>query len=595
MRLLNTETYELETVLHPNEYAILSHTWGGGEVTFDDLKDLNAASQKQGWGKIKNTCRLALEQGIRYAWIDTCCIDKSSSAELSEAINSMFRWYKESTACCVYLSDLSPVYPSRSDLPTDNPRLDPFVANHTMANLHKCRWFTRGWTLQELIAPRNMSFFDKRWICRGSKQDLLHLLTTITGIDNIILLNPALIPSIPVAKKMSWAANRQTTRAEDMAYSLLGIFDEEIAKSTNDLSLFAWVDPVALNNDYHDRWYGILATSPSQFSRCSELANIHSPVSYFAQSFSITNRGVEFRTCLKVERASGDCLMPLHCVTSPSEANSPDGIVICLLKTPRGFVRHRAGKFITDSVTHGDLDELIDPAPGLVWVLKTLSGDEFNRVVTRFHQSFAFRATWTWTPERDRHWTHTLTTYDPRERYMKEDPSHPVSWDESTSRFMTDGQSWFTGLLYLMMTPKEEGIRPPPVWIFCGFTQVKDEHGNSTPTPWIVPWAEERGGGWEEQKGIEVQDKLPDMRKRSRSMHYPFFLAYAGRKIREMLDAQGFIQPEYRLKNREFNLRVYVGVATGRDDVEAIHRVQITIQNDNVRRGPRRASEVVGA
>ncbi|KAK4221559.1 het domain protein [Podospora fimiseda] len=223
MHLLNTATYQLESVLHPKQYAILSHIWGYGEVTFDDMKDISAASQKPGWEKIKNTCRLVVERGIQYAWIDTCCIDKSSSAELSEAINSMFRWYKESTVCHVYLSGLNPVYPS--DHTSDYPHPDAVIANHTMTNLHKCRWFTRGWTLQELIAPLKMAFYDKRWMYRGDKQDLVNLLTTITGIESSILLDPMLLPSIPVAKRMSWAANHQTTRAEDIAYSLMGIFD----------------------------------------------------------------------------------------------------------------------------------------------------------------------------------------------------------------------------------------------------------------------------------------------------------------------------------------------------------------------------------
>ncbi|KAK4221558.1 hypothetical protein QBC38DRAFT_521809 [Podospora fimiseda] len=227
--------------------------------------------------------------------------------------------------------------------------------------------------------------------------------------------------------------------------------------------------------------------------------------------------------------------MPLHCVTSPSQTNSPGGLVLRLLKTPRSFVRHRAGEFASDNITLRDLDKVIDPTPSLVCVLKTLTGDEFSR----FDHSFAFRATWTCALEKDRQWTHTLTPYDPRECYMKQDSFHPASWDESTWWFMTDGQSWFTGLLYLMMTPKEEGICPPPIWIFCGSTQVKDEQGAPQLTPWIVPWRGQYGGGWEEQKNVAVQDKLPDILKMSQSMNYPFFLEYTGRKIREMLRDQG--------------------------------------------------------
>jgi hypothetical protein len=137
MRLINTTTLQLEdfTLRDVPPYAILSHTWGADEVTFQDMKackpDLNT---EHGYTKIVETCRLALEQGLGYAWVDTCCIDKSSSAELTESINSMFGYYARSSICFAYLVDLQPGMSEES--------------------MHACRWFTRGWTLQELIAPR---------------------------------------------------------------------------------------------------------------------------------------------------------------------------------------------------------------------------------------------------------------------------------------------------------------------------------------------------------------------------------------------------------------------------------------------------------
>lgn len=184
------------------------------------------------------TCRLARQRDLSYAWIDTCCIDKSSSAELTEAINSMFNWYKKSAICFAFLSDLS--------ASEDEVQKNEFW---------RCRWFTRGWTLQELIAPEKVEFYDQRWQWSGTKKSLQRKLSAITGIDLEILEDSNLLSTIPVARRMSWASRRKTSRVEDRAYSLLGLFDvnvpliygegpkafirlqEEIMKQKNDLSL----------------------------------------------------------------------------------------------------------------------------------------------------------------------------------------------------------------------------------------------------------------------------------------------------------------------------------------------------------------------
>jgi hypothetical protein len=141
MRLINTRTLELQdfslSIIPP--YAILSHTWGGDEVTFQDMS-LPGHILKTGYSKIKQTCQLALQDSLEFAWVDTCCIDKSSSAELTESINSMFQWYMNAAVCYVFL-----------DLPENGQAED---------GLNKCRWFTRGWTLQELLAPNTVKFYD---------------------------------------------------------------------------------------------------------------------------------------------------------------------------------------------------------------------------------------------------------------------------------------------------------------------------------------------------------------------------------------------------------------------------------------------------
>ena len=147
---------------------------------------------------------------MKYAWVDTCCIDKSSSAELSESINSMFKWYRQATTCYAYLEDVD--------------THDPADFKSPDSSLSKSRWFRRGWTLQELVAPRNVTFYNAKWEKIGDKKDHVLELEAITGIDPDVLGGKA-PQAVPIAWRMSWAADRETTRIEDVAYSLLGIFD----------------------------------------------------------------------------------------------------------------------------------------------------------------------------------------------------------------------------------------------------------------------------------------------------------------------------------------------------------------------------------
>ncbi|KAB5536325.1 heterokaryon incompatibility protein-domain-containing protein [Coniochaeta sp. 2T2.1] len=219
MWLLNVDTFELEyfPAVPRHEYAISSHTWEDGEVLFVDMAQKERAKNKTGWHKIENTCRLARAYGARYAWIDTCCIDKSSSAELTEAINSMFRYYRDSKVCLAYLSDC------KVPVGADRRSLD------FRSLLAPCRWFTRGWALQELIAPQSVLFFDGDWCSLRQKHELVTELSSVTGITSAVLrmhdysVDP--IDAVPVWERMSWAASRTTTREEDIAYCLLGIFD----------------------------------------------------------------------------------------------------------------------------------------------------------------------------------------------------------------------------------------------------------------------------------------------------------------------------------------------------------------------------------
>ncbi|TGO66537.1 hypothetical protein BOTNAR_0059g00190 [Botryotinia narcissicola] len=194
------------------KYAILSHTWGADtdELTFQDL--MNGTGQgKSGYRKLQFCGEQAKRDGLQYFWVDTCCIDKASSAELQEAINSMFRWYQNATKCYVYLSDVSTnIYEQTS--------------SSWQPTFRKSRWFTRGWTLQELIAPRSVDFFCLDGMLLGDKISLQHLINEITGIDTSALHGQNL-SDFSIDERMSWAKNRETKREEDMAYCLLGIFD----------------------------------------------------------------------------------------------------------------------------------------------------------------------------------------------------------------------------------------------------------------------------------------------------------------------------------------------------------------------------------
>ncbi|KAH7358237.1 heterokaryon incompatibility protein-domain-containing protein [Plectosphaerella cucumerina] len=245
MRLLHTRTYQLETFLGTDipPYAILSHTWGQDEFVFEDLK-VPIADQldnpKRGLRKVLQSCALAIKDGLDYVWVDTCCIDKSSSAELSEAINSMFAWYRDSSNCYVWLEDVTLGEGAQG-------RLGDFDASN---------WFRRGWTLQELIAPHGVAFYDSKWNLIDDRYSLAGRISKLTHIKQEILQrrhkgceeekNVLLrifnedprcsscggkdnlrfyLWKTPTAARMGWASRRRTCRAEDEAYSLLGLFD----------------------------------------------------------------------------------------------------------------------------------------------------------------------------------------------------------------------------------------------------------------------------------------------------------------------------------------------------------------------------------
>ncbi|KAF5500177.1 Vegetative incompatibility protein HET-E-1 [Colletotrichum siamense] len=286
MWLINTKTLRLEEFQDYStvEYAILSHTWGVDEVSFKDMKHISKAKKKAGFAKISKTCELALKENLKHAWVDTCCIDKSSSAELSEAINAMFLWYRASAVCFIWLEDLAP---SASAIGTTPPG----QKLHVIANMASCKWFSRGWTLQELIAPANVKFYDASWNFRFTKENNASILATITTIDIDVLKMVKRLKDVLVAVKMSWAANRETTRSEDIAYCLLGTFDinmpmlygegerafqrlqEHIVNLHTDTSVFAWLAPFRPPLPTQS-FRGLFATSPQQFVSSGQISRV---------------------------------------------------------------------------------------------------------------------------------------------------------------------------------------------------------------------------------------------------------------------------------------------------------------------------------
>ena len=310
------------------KYAILSHRWiDPAEVDYEEIVDLAKMNRQErdeirgrlGYKKILETCELAKKDGYEWVWVDTCCIDKRSSAELSEAINSMYRWYANSRVCYAYLHDVHGSFPAKHDD-------EKYPKSNGLPE-----WFSRGWTLQEMIAPSNVQFFNKDWQAIGDKKKLVQTLKILTKVPEHILTDGLSGNRPCVAQIMSWAAERTTTRVEDRAYSLMGLLDVnmpmlygegkkafhrlqlEVIRMSNDQSIFVWAG-FPINNA---RIGSILADDPSSFGWCSDMELMEHdefigclkhdiPVKELSSikqdhfgTFSITNRGIKIRMLLR--------------------------------------------------------------------------------------------------------------------------------------------------------------------------------------------------------------------------------------------------------------------------------------------------------
>lgn len=482
MWLINTKTLRLEQVVDETQYvfAILSHTWApaGEEVNFQDMQNLEYASTKPGFEKIKRTCNIASRM-YKYVWIDTCCIDKTSSAELSEAINSMFRWYRWAEVCYVFLADLEP-------LPNNLKERDR--RTQLVQRLPSCKWFTRGWTLQELIAPRKLVFFDREWSFVGEKSDLEGALSDITRIDESVLRDSSNLHSIPVARRMSWAAGRRTTRVEDMAYCLLGVFDismpllygegskaflrlqQQIISENSDMSLFAW------QSDDDRVFSGIFADSPDQFAHCATLKR-HQIAFDQMNEVVITNIGVRLHVGLRKLRkanqqstgqalrdSENQFLLSLDCAEESTRTNGKMWwLAIYLMKIGQTYVRWNPHSIATSS------SKRLWPtrqAPAPVYVHMRLLPDDIERIrssldtgiIIRYAEPLASRiSTRAGKPSS----AYDGTTIHPEGRLDGDSKASPE--DVKGAVFHTQGQENFLGIHYLDLKLGEDAEDLMPI------------------------------------------------------------------------------------------------------------------------------------
>ncbi|KAI3316594.1 hypothetical protein HD806DRAFT_517226 [Xylariaceae sp. AK1471] len=335
MRLLNISSVQLEKVpdseldTEKYQYAILSHGSGFEEVeaSYKDMVSVNP-DFNDGFNKLRKFCEVALKAGFQYAWIEPCCVNKESSVEQNETFNSMYLWYSRSKICIAYLDDVDGSQNTWED----------------------SEWFNSAWTLQALIASKDVAFFDRNWIAVGTKRDLLATLSTKTGIPEEVLGDPSKVSTCSVAQRMSWMSRRTTERVEDRAYSLLGLFDvhmpilygerekaflrlqQHIAQKTADESLFAW--SMGQFEDTSMTYSGLYAPSPSNFRDCSNIVSIIGSKGFSERNGYLSLKLPQF------SHSPGLYQALLHCAPK-SSLHKRVYIVLAKTGTPGEYVRVR--------------------------------------------------------------------------------------------------------------------------------------------------------------------------------------------------------------------------------------------------------------
>ena len=328
MRLLHSTEWRFQEFFDDEipPYAILSHRWGPDEVSYQSLqsaiREMEAGGEPtlpgKGFLKIQKCRQLAATGQYEWVWIDTCCINKESSAELSEAINSMYRWYFNARICYIYLADVQEISapPLYKGEPQDEGLMLKRARERALEDFKKSEWFSRGWTLQELLAPVSAVFYDTSWRLFNTRDNLAEVIHAITGIEPHLLRGTgrvARIASTSAARKMSWLGSRKTSRVEDMAYCMLGLFNVnmpllygegskafvrlqlEIINKSDDESIFAWGIGISSDDPYRQPRLGMLALKPSLFANSGRVENYEwwdRPIARLP--YAMTNQGLRF-------------------------------------------------------------------------------------------------------------------------------------------------------------------------------------------------------------------------------------------------------------------------------------------------------------
>ena len=406
MRLLHSTDWRLQEFFDSTTppYAILSHRWGSDEVSYQELQ-LAIKQQKvpgalklpgNGFCKIDASRRWAAKDNLQWVWIDTCCINKESSVELSEAINSMYRWYEEAQVCYVYLNDVK-CLPSFQQLHDDNAEGDDlfpeqvgqnaeyeegvldqsggkdtdeednhlvivrvaYIKSHALEAIRRSKWFARGWTLQELLAPQTTIFYDRLWKVIDSRDELAETIEAATGIDKEYLCGKNRhhrIHAASVAMKMSWLARRKTSRVEDMAYCMLGLFDVnmpllygegekafmrlqlEILANNDDESIFVW--DLTRDRAPGSPWvrsqnvkFGMLAPAPSNFADTGRIYPYEEWERVVDRlPYAMTNQGLRFEVNLpstsNIGNPDSTFILKLNCYEQKMSRRLPIEIVL---------------------------------------------------------------------------------------------------------------------------------------------------------------------------------------------------------------------------------------------------------------------------
>ncbi|KAK4225375.1 hypothetical protein QBC38DRAFT_530960 [Podospora fimiseda] len=370
MRLINTKTFKVEEFLEQETppYAILSHTWAADEeeINFQDAQEGNITNPGVGSIKLRGSCRQAIKDGLNYVWIDTCCIDKRNLVELSEAINSMFRWYKRASFCYAYMADVPD---------NDTPR-------EPASRFRSSRWFTRGWTLQELLAPKYVRFYDSSWNHLGNKGTMASILEEITGIPRQHLQGITRLHHASVAQRMAWTAKRNTKRPEDLAYCLLGIFgvsmpmiygeggnqaflrlQEHIMRTTRDDSMLAWGLKDSNSPPLSDDVVGqatcrVMATTPANFIACKHIVSRQQPNT---PSSSLKISGGSLGAFLPLVAVGPNKFIAL--LNCGPESNASQRVGMPLVKTDLGASNEYARPASANAVLYSTTESCPPPQP----------------------------------------------------------------------------------------------------------------------------------------------------------------------------------------------------------------------------------------